>query len=509
MSQHLFSSLYSKGIPFALIDTRERRDHVNGHWFGSTNIPLSVLSRHIERYVPELDFPIHLLDWQDVASEAAANLLLELGYTHIERHSTSKPNQFGGGFVKGEFVWSKAFGEVLAHTCGIPEITPADYQAQYQDARLFDVRPTAEYAQFTIPGSQSLPNSLLLTNMEALQDTGKCALLHCAGRTRSIIGACTLKAAGYQGPFVIFKGGTQAWQLDGLEREFNANRIFATESGNAKPARRFLDTWKIAHTQVDDANIQSFVAKHRSHLLFDVSDDAASGQLACHNILKVSGTNLIQQTDRSIARYHVPVVLFDHGSGSRAAFAAYWLQLMGFNVSVAYLTTALPSAENENKNHHALETPCPQISIDQLISHQQASGKIYDFRPSKAFSQAHLEGSEWKNISTVISDAFNGKESVVLIGSDITHAIASAQLLQQHGWDVAGWYCWETSDINPDHIQTGSIESPIDESALFAGRHHGNMQDSRDYLAWEEALPENIDQLLSREWLERLRTQNN
>ena len=251
MSQHLFSSLYSKGIPFALIDTRERRDHVNGHWFGSTNIPLSVLSIQIGRYVPELDFPIHLLDWQDVASEAAENLLLELGYTHIERHSTSKPNQFGGGYVKGEFVWSKAFGEVLAHTCGIPEITPADYRAQYQDAHLFDVRPTAEYAQFTIPGSQSLPNSLLLTNMEALQDTGKCALLHCAGRTRSIIGACTLKAAGYQGPFVIFKGGTQAWQLDGLEREFNANRIFATESANSKPARRFLDTWKIAHTQVD------------------------------------------------------------------------------------------------------------------------------------------------------------------------------------------------------------------------------------------------------------------
>jgi len=214
VSQGLFSSLYSSGKPFALIDTRERRVHVNGHWFGSTNIPLSVLAQQIHRLVPQKDFPIHILDWQDATSDAAISQLSELGYSKIERHATSEPSSYGQGFVKGEYVWSKAFGEVLAHTCGLQEITPADYLADYKDAHLFDVRPTAEYSQFTIPGSQSLPNSLLLANLDALKQSGQCALLHCAGRTRSIIGASTLKAAGYTGPFVIFKGGTQAWQLE-------------------------------------------------------------------------------------------------------------------------------------------------------------------------------------------------------------------------------------------------------------------------------------------------------
>lgn len=394
MSQGLFTSLYETGEPFALIDGRERREHVNGHWFGSTNIPLSVLASLISRLLPQRNFPIHLLDWQDAQSDAVARQLSELGFSNVKRCKTSQPDAFGQGFVKGEYVWSKAFGEVVAHSSDLPEVTPAEYLANHTDARLFDVRPTAEYSQFTIPDSQSLPNSLLLDNMEVLKKTDTMALLHCAGRTRSIIGACTLKAAGYTGPYAIFKGGTQAWQLDGLEREFNASRLVAKKSDNVKPVKDFLGLWNIKHQTLDNAELSAFIAEHSQAHLFDVSDDAATGQLVEHNIVKISGTNLIQQTDRSIARYHVPVILFDTGSGSRAAFAAYWLQTMGFKVSIVYLTSELAN------------------------------------RP---FTQN---------------------------------------------------------------------DSPIVKSELFGGRHHGNLQDSRDYLAWEEELPEQIDKSIRELWLQ-------
>jgi rhodanese-related sulfurtransferase len=125
VSKGLFASLYGAGRPFALIDSRERRDHVDGHWFGSINIPLSVLTDQINRMVKDRDFPIHLLDWQDTASQAAAARLDQLGYDNVIRCKTMLPDQFGNGFVKGEFVWSKAFGEVVAHTSGLPELTPA------------------------------------------------------------------------------------------------------------------------------------------------------------------------------------------------------------------------------------------------------------------------------------------------------------------------------------------------------------------------------------------------
>ena len=57
MSEGLFASLYARREPFALIDTRERRSFVDGQWFGSINIPLSVLTRQITRLVPDRAFP--------------------------------------------------------------------------------------------------------------------------------------------------------------------------------------------------------------------------------------------------------------------------------------------------------------------------------------------------------------------------------------------------------------------------------------------------------------------
>ena len=44
--------------------------------------------------------------------------------------------------------------------------------------------------------------------MEQLGHNADLVLLHCAGRTRSIIGAHTIKAAGYRGDFGIFEGYT-------------------------------------------------------------------------------------------------------------------------------------------------------------------------------------------------------------------------------------------------------------------------------------------------------------
>ena len=503
MSQGLFTSLYEAGRPFALIDTRERRDHVDGHWFGSTNIPLSVLSARITRLIPDHSFPVHLLDWQDAGSDAAGWCLSRLGYTNVTRCPTSHPRQYGGGFVKGEYVWSKAFGEVLAHGCGLPEVTPAAYLEHHRDARLFDVRPTAEYNAFTIPGSQSLPNSLLLANLAALQDTGQMALLHCAGRTRSIIGACTLKAAGYQGPFAIFRGGTQAWQLDGLEREFDASRVFATETGDASATRAFLDRWNIAHEIVADDGLEAVVTAHQGSLMFDVSDDSARGVMRRHGIIGVSGTNLIQQTDQSIARYHVPVLLFDHGSGSRAAFAAYWLRAMGFAVRVALLpdTAALqPVAAPRRDTPAAAWT---MVSLASLLARRDKADPIFDFRSSQDFRQAHVTGSVWRNISTILAtDPVAGQPDrpVTIISRDQRHGCETADLLHRHGWQIAGVCAWRTHDIDPADLPTGDPGIAVDESALFAGRHHGNLQDSRDYLAWEEELPDQIDPPILRLW---------
>ena len=524
MSKGLFDALYQARTPFALIDTRERRDHVDGHWFGSTNIPLSCLSRSITGLVPDREFAIHLLDWQDSASAAAAALLARLGYRNVTIHPTTRPSGYGGGFVKGEYVWSKAFGEVVAHGVDFPEVTPEDYMRDHQGALLFDVRPTAEYRQFTIPASRSLPNSLLLANLAALKRLGGTALLHCAGRTRSIIGACTLKAAGYDGDFAVFRGGTQAWQLAGYEREHDASRLFVTGhddaghdgAGNdgAGEVGRFLDRRQIPCNALSADLLADFAASHDDHLMFDVSDDAATGQALCHGITRISGTNLIQQTDRSIARYHVPVVLFDRGSASRAAFAAFWLGAMGFEVKIVRLDAAVPEASGANPETLPA-AGIPALSAGQLVERRQQQAVLIDLRPSPAYAARHLAGSEWRNISAMLNAApdsgpDNGPDSgpdngpdngpVTLVCETRAAAEEAADMLARQGWRIDGFYGWQDGGLPPELLRSAAIDRPVDQSALFAGRHHGNLQDSRDYLAWEEELPGQIDRAVHDLW---------
>ena len=89
----------------------------------------------------------------------------------------------------------------------------------------------------------------------------------------------------------------------------------------------------------------------------------------------------------------------------------------------------------------------------------------------------------------------------MIIANDIPHGAGTADLLAAHGWRVAGIFPWSSAaSLDPAGIAPGNPGIAIDESALFAGRHHGNMQDSRDYLAWEEELPGQIDEPILAQW---------
>jgi rhodanese-related sulfurtransferase len=416
----------------------------------------------------------------------------------------------GRGFVKGEYVWSKAFGEVVAHEIDLPEVTPKQYLADYQNAQLFDVRPTAEYHDFTLPKSQSLPNSLLLANVQALKDTGRMSLLHCAGRTRSIIGAFTLMASGFDGPFAVFRGGTQAWQLDGYEREHDANRLFAADHEASDTVANFLRRWQIPATQIKADGLGAFVADHKTELLFDVSDDGATGQPLAHGVIKISGTNLIQQTDRSIARYHVPVVLFDQGSGSRAAFAAFWLRCMGFSVTMACLDAPIAAfqtitntvTKNIVSNEASSVTP---FAATQLDIWQKDKIALYDFRPSKAFISGHIANSHWQNIGAILGRTPADKPIAIIVNNS-EQGFMIADCLIRHGWQIAGVYLWHDADFDTVTLANAGLDLPLDEPALFAGRHHGVLQDAHDYLAWEEDLPSEIDESIHDLWCQELAT---
>ena len=503
MTAHIFTTLYEKAVPFCLIDCRERRNYVNGHWFGSNNIPLSILPTRLPFLCPDQDFPIHFLDWGDAASVFALRLIKKLGYQNITPHKTTQPKEQVVGYVQGEYVWSKAFGEVVAHQLDILEVTPQKYLTDYQHARLVDVRPAGEYSRFTLPSSINLPNSLLLANMEPLNNHADMVLLHCAGRTRSIIGAHTIKAAGYSGNFGIFRGGTQAWELDGFTREYGASRTMVTHTESAESVAKFLNRWRIPSTYIQRTKIPKLIEANSRHLMFDVSDDAANGVLVGANIIKVSGTNLVQQTDRSIARYHLPILLFDNASGSRAAFAAYWLSRMGFCVKIVIVDTEdLLFSPQKNID---VEKKSDQRLIEKWVSN---GTQIFDFRVSSEFASGHIKDSQWQNISCMLDQ----KPDMGMIGIIAPcHQTGDMifDILTDVGWKIDGVYVWQNPPLDPNLISSKAAiftqnETAIDKSALFAGRHFGVLKDAQDYLAWEEDLPDVTPPMILKIWHNRL-----
>ena len=503
MTANIFTTLYEQAIPFCLIDCRERRDYVDGHWFGSTNIPLSILPTRLPFLCPYKDFPIHFLHWGDAASSVALRYLEKLEYQNITPHSVTQPIGPVVGYVQGEYAWSKAFGEVVARQSDILEVTPQEYVTDYQHAQLVDVRPTGEYNRFTLPNSINLPNSLLLANMERLGNHADLVLLHCAGRTRSIIGAHTIKAAGYSGDFGIFRGGTQAWELDGFAREHGANRTMAENIESTEFVANFLNRCHIPSAHIQPTGIAAFVETNSDHLIFDVSDDAANGILVAANIIKISGTNLVQQTDRSIARYHLPILLFDCRSGSRAAFAAYWLSRMGFCVKIAIVDADHVQFSLEKNND------VQEKSDQQLIEKWVSDGtQIYDFRLSSEFATGHIESSRWQNISFML-DQKPEMYSIGIIAPCHKTGNMIFEILTDNGWNIDGIYVWQDQPLDPIILASTAAkfdqnEIPIDKSALFAGRHFGVLKDAQDYLAWEEDLPDVTPPMILEIWQDRL-----
>ncbi len=76
----------------------------------------------------------------------------------------------------------------------------------------------------TVPGARCCPNAELAHRLNLLvPDPGTPIVVNCAGRTRSIIGAQSLIAAGAPNPVFALENGTQGWELAGMDLEWGAD----------------------------------------------------------------------------------------------------------------------------------------------------------------------------------------------------------------------------------------------------------------------------------------------
>ncbi|MBL4907232.1 MAG: hypothetical protein JKX94_07260, partial [Sneathiella sp.] len=217
----------------AFLDVREQGVHAQGHPFFAVPLPLSCLELEVERLVPRKSVPLYLLDQGDGDTLAirAAERLQEMGYSDITilDGGVSGWHSAGLEIFSGVNVPSKAFGEFVEARNETPHMSAeilAEKISTGEKITILDSRPFDEYHRMCIPDGLDMPGAELVYRIfEAVQDETRTIVVNCAGRTRSIIGAQSLRNAGIKNPIFALKDGTMGWYLAGKELEHNANRI--------------------------------------------------------------------------------------------------------------------------------------------------------------------------------------------------------------------------------------------------------------------------------------------
>jgi len=499
------------GREIALIDVREDGQFGEGHLLFATPVPYSRLEWNIAVLVPRKGTRIVLCDddgAEDGVAQRAAARLAAVGYTDIAVLAGGNAGWAKAGYAifKGVNVPSKLFGELVEHVYDTPHVSVtelAQMKARNEDFVIVDGRPYSEYNKMSIPGGICVPNAELpLRIREIVKNSKTKIVVNCAGRTRSIMGAQTLRNFGIENPVVALENGTQGWVLADFELERGATRKYPEQIDLARlPVLRAHAAALAARFGVRSVSAAEVTAwlndATRTTSVLDVRtpEEFATGSIA--GAQHAPGGQLVQATDQWVAVRHARIVLAD-SENVRAPVVASWLKQLGCDVYVldggvqSGLTVPTPAKP-------ALPS-IDKISAQDLKNALDAKSCVALYLgPSMNYRQQHVPGSRWSIRPRLIADAGAAK-SVVLITRDTAVAQAAAIDLREAGirdvkllegglaaWTAAGYALEASPGVPPDN-------DCIDYLFFVHDRHAGNREAMKQYLAWETGLIQQLDE---------------
>ena len=231
--------------PYALFDVREAGEYNARHIASATSLPRREIEFRITDSVSAPNTPVILYDDVSGRADLAAVTLQSLGYEQVKVLQGGLANWTAAGYAtaSGVNVPSKEFGEKVHIESHVPELTPEELcarKARGERLIIWDMRTPEEYSRFSIPGSCNVPGGELIQHCYDLsQIADTTVVIHCAGRTRSIIGTQSLQRLGLQNVYAL-KNGTMGWLLAGLELEQRPNRQAPIPSPQGKSHAEIL-----------------------------------------------------------------------------------------------------------------------------------------------------------------------------------------------------------------------------------------------------------------------------
>ena len=398
------------GAEMALIDVREEGVFSEeGHPFFANSVPLSRMELMIRELVPRDSARIVIHDGgQEGLADRAAAKLAQMGYRNLAIMAGGSRAWSAAGFelFTGINVPSKAFGELVEHRCKTPHIAASELKRRLDagdEVLIVDSRPIGEFRNMSIPGAFDCPGAELVFRVpDRLRSADSLVVVNCAGRTRSIIGAQSLRNAGLANPVMALENGTMGWELAGLELARGREDALPPPSpAGLAQARALADqvARRFAIARIDDAALARFEgeADQRTLYVFDVRspEEYARGHLAAAR--SAPGGQLVQATDVYMATRNARIVLVDD-DGVRAAMTGSWLVQMGWpevyvldgGLAGRQLVQGTAAATVPEVERAKVATIAP-AELKALLDRGEAA--VIDLAPSIAYEAGHIPGA--------------------------------------------------------------------------------------------------------------------
>lgn len=409
----------------------------------------------------------------------------------------------GRPIYKGVNLPSKTFGELVEHVYETPRVSVAELNAMLargDDVVVLDGRPYSEYSKMSIPSGICCPNGELAYRVGAMvANPSTMIVVNCAGRTRSILGAQTLRNFGVPNPVFALENGTQGWYLADLPLDRGAERkypqIAPGSDLSALEARAQALAERHGVGYVEAEKVAGWLADtNRSVFLCDVRtpEEFAAGSIP--GAQHTPGGQLIQSTDQYVGVRNARIVVFDSDL-VRAPVCASWLAQMGHEAYVLRegAGAKLNAPPGPQPRLPSLRTLAPSALLAFL-----RAGCLLDLRASAAYRDSHVEGSVWSTRPVVAYFAAAGKPIALLAEDARIAQLAALDLLDAGATDIrlvdGGMPACEAAGLTMCATPDQPADSErIDFLFFVHDRHDGNKAAARAYLQWETGLVQQLD----------------
>jgi rhodanese-related sulfurtransferase len=496
----------------ALLDVREEDPHAQAHPLFAANLPLSRIEVDAWTRLPRRTVPVVLVDDGEGEAQAAADRLANLGYADVGilEGGIAGWRADGGELFRDVNVPSKAFGELVEHTCRTPSLSAQEVHAlieQQADVVIVDARRFEEYHTMSLPGAISVPGAELALRVPALAPRPQTrVIVNCAGRTRSIIGTQSLINAGIRNPVAALRNGTIGWTLAGQRLDHGATRrgsvaaVLATHAISAHAARQVADRAGVKRASLDDVATWSRQLD-RTTYCFDVRSPEEYEAGHVRHFRPYPGGQLVQETEMAAPVRGARIVLIDD-DGVRANMTASWLAQMAWEVLVVDGVAAGIFVERG-----PAPPPLPPFPRTELITPRTLRGwlgedggaAVVDLSDSARYGRGHIRGA-WFALRSRLAEAVERiprAHRYVLTCTD--GAIAQfaapelAALVAEPVYVLEGGNCnWTSAGLPTEQGADRMAAAPIDRYRRPYEGVDNASEAMQAYLDWEYGLVEQL-----------------